>query len=214
MNAPLTADELSHVLHKAKCNKASGIDGIPVELYKYGTDDLHNSILALFNYVFQSGKYPDVWSQGIINPVYKTGEKRCPDNYRKITLLSSLGELFDFILNNRFCFCKRRLKLIIPWFKQGSRTTDKLFMIKAIIDKYHALKRPVFLCYLDFKSVFDYINRHGLLFKLMTQGFTAKILRDLFGKAKSRVKLNSKIGELFENKCDVLQGGTIKPHVV
>ena len=48
----------------------------------------------------------------------------------------------------------------------------------------------------------------------MTQGFTGKIfeiLRDLFGKAKSRVKWNSKIGELFENICGVLQGGTISP---
>ena len=48
----------------------------------------------------------------------------------------------------------------------------------------------------------------------MTQGFTGKIfeiLRDLFGKAKSRVKWNSKIGELFENTCGVLQGGTISP---
>ena len=81
-------------------------------------------------------------------------------------------------------------------------------------DKYHALKRPLFLCYVDFKSAFDYINRHALLFKLMTQGFTGKIfeiLRDLFRKAKSRVKWNSKIGELFENTCGVLQGGTICP---
>ena len=72
----------------------------------------------------------------------------------------------------------------------------------------------LFLCYVDFKSAFDYINRHALLFKLITQGFTGKIfeiLRDLFGKAKSRVKWNSKIGELFENTCGVLQGGTISP---
>ena len=133
MNAPFTADELSHVLHKAKCNKASGTDGIPVEFYKYGTDILHNSILALFNYVFQSGKYPDVWSQGIINTVYKTGEMRCPYNYRKITLLSSLGKLFDSILNNRLCFCKEAFEIDNPWqngFKQGSRTTDNFFYDK------------------------------------------------------------------------------------
>ena len=130
MNAPFTADELSHVLHKAKCNKACGIDGIPVEFCKYGTDILHNSILALLNYVFQSGKYPDVWSQRIVNPVYKTGEMRYPDNYRKITLLSSLGKSFDSILNNRLCFCKEAFKIDNPWqygFKQGSRTTDNLY---------------------------------------------------------------------------------------
>ena len=48
----------------------------------------------------------------------------------------------------------------------------------------------------------------------MTQGFTGKIfeiLRALIGKAKSRIKWNSKIGELFENTCGVPQGGTISP---
>ena len=42
-------------------------------------------------------------------------------------------------------------------------------------------------------------------------GKICEILRYLFGKAKPRVKWNSKIGDLFENTCGVLQGGTIIP---
>ena len=136
---------------------------------------------------------------------------------RKITLLSSLGKIFDSILNNRLCFCKETFRPNNPWqngFKQGSRTTDNLFNFNAISDKYKALKHPLYVCYVDFKSAFHYINRHALLFKLMTQGFTGKIftiIRNLFSKAKSMVKWNSKVGELFNNVCGVLQGGTISP---
>ena len=68
--------------------------------------------------------------------------------------------------------------------------------------------------YIDFKSAFDYVNRHALLFKLLSKGFTGKIftvLRTIFGQTKSRVKWSSKVGELFDNMCGALQGGTISP---
>ena len=142
---------------------------------------------------------------------------RCPENYRKITLLSSLGKLFDSVLNNRLCFCKEALRLHNPWqngFKPGSRTTDNLFIFNAIIDKYQATKKPLYVCYVDFKSAFDYVNRHALLYKLLTRGFTGKmfsLLRNLFGKSKSQVKWNSEVGDLFDNMYGVLQGGTVSP---
>ena len=217
MDAPIIRYELEQVLRKAKIGKAGRADAIPLEFYKYSSEPVRKAILALFNYVFQSGEYPELWSNGIINQIYKSGEMRCPENYRKITLLSSLGKLFDSVLNNRLCFCKEALRLHNPWqngFKPGSWTTDNLFIFNAIIDKYQATKKPLYVCYVDFKSAFDYVNRHALLFKLLTQGFTGKmfsLLRNLFGKSKSQVKWNSEVGDLFDNMYGVLQGGTVSP---
>ena len=98
MNAPMTLPELKQAIGRAKKGKSGGIDGIPIEFIKYGTGTLHNAILALFNYIFDHGQYPDVWSRGIVNPVYKTGSMCSPENYRKITLISALGKIFDSIL--------------------------------------------------------------------------------------------------------------------
>ena len=217
MNAPIVTNELTLALRQAKSGKAGGIDGISVEFFKHGSETMRKAILALFNFVFHQGRYPDIWSQGIINPIYKSGMMSQPENYRKITLISALGKLFDSILNNRLRYCKDAFKLDNPWqngFKQGSRTTDNLFIYNAVIDKYQAKKRPLYVCYVDFKSAFDHINRHALLFKLMSHGFTGKIftiLRDLFSKTKSIVKWNSKLGEYFDSIYGVLQGGVISP---
>ena len=55
----------------------------------------------------------------LINPIDKSGEMRCPENYRKITLLSSLGTLFDSILNNRlFVSVKKPYDSITPMAKR------------------------------------------------------------------------------------------------
>ena len=179
---------------------------------------VHKAIIAIFNYVFHNGVYPQLWSEGIINPIFKMGKMSQPDNYRKITLLSSLGKLFDSVLNNRLCFCKDALqKDGNPWqngFKQGTQSTDNLFILNGIIEKYQALNLPVYTCFADFKSAFDYVNRHALLFKLTSRGYSGnffRILCDLFSKAKNRVKWNMELSEMFDNVYGVLQGGIISP---
>ena len=58
MNTPMTAEELSLAIRKAKTDKASGLDMIPVEFYKNGGAIVQNSILAVFNFIHQSGDYP------------------------------------------------------------------------------------------------------------------------------------------------------------
>ena len=71
MNAPIVTNELTLALPQAKNGKAGGIDGIFVEFFEHGSETMLKAILALFNFGFHQGRYPDIWSQGIINPIYK-----------------------------------------------------------------------------------------------------------------------------------------------
>ena len=50
-----------------------------------------NVYVKRFNLIFEKGVFPDTWLIGIIKPIYKTGDKNNPENYRPITLLSCLG---------------------------------------------------------------------------------------------------------------------------
>ena len=98
----MTKEELVFAIREAKSGKASGPDMIPVQFCKYGGETIQNSIPALFNFVHQSGDYPKAWAEGIINPVYKAGKTSEPENYGKITLLSSLGKLFGSVLTTGY----------------------------------------------------------------------------------------------------------------
>ena len=114
MNAPITETELACALRRAKCGKASGADGIPVEFYKNSNAIVSRTILALFNYIFQNGVYPDIWSHGIVNPIFKAGKMCSPENFRKITLLSSLGKCSTLFSTTEFVSVKKHSLLIIP----------------------------------------------------------------------------------------------------
>ena len=86
LNSPISGDEVALALRKGKNNKAAGIDGIPVEFYRYGGDELQSTLLVLFNYLFEKGCYPEEWCEGIINPIHKIEDKINPENYRKVTV--------------------------------------------------------------------------------------------------------------------------------
>ena len=219
LNAPISIDETKASLKYMKVNKAAGTDGIPSEFYKYTCNILDQPLTALFNNVLDTGSYPSTWCEGLINPLHKRDSPTLPDNYRKITITPAIGKLFDGILNNRLQFAKECLSMGDPFqngFKPKSGAIDNIFLLNGIIDKCKANGRPLYTCFIDFKSAFDLINRSALLFKLLNQGCTGKflsVIQSMFRNATSRVKWGCQHGEMFENMYGVLQGGVLSPNL-
>ena len=81
--------------------KSSGLDCISNEMLKYGKSLLLPCILKIFNSVLQLGIYPTEWKMVYLNPIYKSGVRSDPSNYRGITIMSCLGKLFNSVLNTR-----------------------------------------------------------------------------------------------------------------
>ena len=219
LNAPVNIEETRASLRRAKINKAAGTNGIPSEFYKYARDVLEKPLTALFNHLLDNGSYPSAWCEGLINPLHKRESPTLPDNYRKVTITPAIGKLFDGILNNRLQFAKECLSLDDPFqngFKPKASATDNIFILNGIIDKCKAKGRPLYTCFVDFKSAFDLINRSALLFKLMNTGCTVNflsVIKCMFQNATSRVKWGGHLGEIFENMYGVLQGGVLSPNL-
>ena len=55
LNSPIDKGEVIIALRKSKNNKAAGIDGLPIEFYKYSGGVLDNLLVALFNWIFENG---------------------------------------------------------------------------------------------------------------------------------------------------------------
>ena len=99
MDTCITVDEISLKVNKLKRCKAHGSDMLLNEYFIECIDMLAPFICDIFNAVFNSGRYPEEWFNGIIVPLHK----QSVGNYRGIMLLSCL---FTFVLNGRiekFC---------------------------------------------------------------------------------------------------------------
>ena len=65
LNSPITIDENQKAIKKLKCRKAAGIDGIPAEFYKHGSNELLPTLVLLFNTIIANGEYPSSWATGM-----------------------------------------------------------------------------------------------------------------------------------------------------
>ena len=217
INCPITFEEIALQLRKLKNNKAAGSDGIPAEFIKYAGVEIVKPLLALFNYTLANGQYAQSWTDGIINPIHKSGETSKPDNYRKITIMPSIGKLLEGILNRRLCYKNEVLEQdddLQKGFKERSQTMDNIFILQTLIEKQKTEKKPLYLCFVDFTKAFDYIHCLLLFKKLNQRGIKGEFLSlivDMFCKARCRVRWNGTLGEYINSEFGVLQGGMISP---
>ena len=139
LDFPISAKEVTEATKKLKNGKSSGSDSILNEMLKNGNFVLQPCLVKLFNIILSSGIYPTEWVQGLIFPIYKTGDPLNPSNYRGIAITSCLSKLFNSILNARLEKYILKNELIRNeqiGFKAGCRTSDHIFKLKTIIDKY------------------------------------------------------------------------------
>ena len=70
------------------------------ELFKYGGKTVHETLLTLFNSVWNNTHVPSYWREGLIVNSFEIGDREDPGNYRGITLLNLISELYSGITNN------------------------------------------------------------------------------------------------------------------
>ena len=110
--------------------------------------------VKLFNIILETGNIPEVWTTGIIRPIYKNkGSPQDCNNYRPITILSHLGKLFTSLLNNRLNKYLEENTILEEnqaGFRAKYATTDHIFVLYKLIDLLRAktklLLRRFLLC--------------------------------------------------------------------
>ena len=200
LDYPITDEEFEAVINKLKANKSPGIDSILNEVIKIGKDVIKGHLVKLFNRILDTGKYPALWSFGLIVPIHKRDDRSKVENYRGITLLSALGKLFTSILTNRlynYMVQKGILKSEQGGFRKMHGTVDSIFTLKVLVDK-SAKSKPQkhrglpFSCFVDFRKAFDCIRRQRLVNKLRKEGVQGRfldVLTSMYSNDKSAVKL-------------------------
>ena len=87
----ITLAEASHVVKAIKNNKSAGSRGIVGQLIQYGGNPMCETLLILFNLVWNNESVPSYWRESLIVNFFKKGDSENPGNYRSITLLNLVG---------------------------------------------------------------------------------------------------------------------------
>lgn len=84
-----------------KLKKASGVDGILIEAWKYGGEAVRKCLKKTIKRCWRKKRIPEEWNKSIIVPLYKRGEQETIVNYRDISLLCSAYKIYVEIIRMR-----------------------------------------------------------------------------------------------------------------
>ena len=82
-------------------NKASGGDGIPVELFQILKDDVVKVLHTLCQQIWKSQQWPQDWKMSVFTPIPKKGNAKECSNYLTIALISRASKVMLKILQAR-----------------------------------------------------------------------------------------------------------------
>ena len=217
LNVEITTREYHKAIAQLKLHRSGGPDGLLNEFFIYGENQLAPYLLKLFNKILDIGYFPEKWTEGYIVPVHKKGSLSDVNNFRGITLLSTLGKLFTRILNNQLTNWAEEYQIYIEaqaGFRSNMSTTDNIFILHGVINNFLNNGLKLYCAFVDFTKAFDYINREVIWYKLIKIGVRGKILnviKSMYQNVKSKVKLNNSLSDGFKCNLGARQGECLSP---
>ena len=93
--------EVKWALESITMNKASGCDGIPVDLFQVLKDDAVKVLHSICQQIWKTQQWPQDWKKSVFIPILKKGNPREYANYCTIALISHASKVMLKILQNR-----------------------------------------------------------------------------------------------------------------
>jgi len=145
-----------------------------------------------FNLILQCAKMQGIWCQGLITPIYKSGDKSDPTNCTGICVSSCLGKLFCSILIKDYtCILKKTRHYITP--KLAFYLKIALQTLFSFQGPYH--KENVYACFIDFRKAFDSVWHEGLFYRLLKiniGGHFHNLTRSLYCNSTCSIRIGEK----------------------
>ena len=128
--------EVKWALESITTNKASGGDGIPVELLQTLKDDDVKVLHAICQQIWETQQWQQDWKRSVFIPIPRKGNAKECSNYHTITLISHASKVMLKILQARLQqYVNCELPDVQAGFRKGRGTRDQIANIRWIIEK-------------------------------------------------------------------------------
>ena len=149
-------------------NKASGGDGIPVELFQILKGDAMKVLHSICQQIWKTQLWPQNWKRSVFIPIPKKGNAKECSNYRTIALPSHTSKVMLKILQARLQHVNRELPDVQAGFRKGRGIRDQIANICWIIEKARKSQKNIYFCFIDYTKAFDCVD-HNKLWKILKE---------------------------------------------
>lgn len=160
INNIISMNELTAAIDSSK-NSSPGPDKIPNILIKNLPRRGMETLLKIYNKIWENDVFPKIWKKAIVVPVPKPGRDQSnSDNYRPISLTCNMCKIMEKIINNRLRWILDHHNIIKDnqfGFRRGHSTQSHLISTDTYIQEAFVNNQDVMLVNLDIEKAYDMV---------------------------------------------------------
>ena len=174
-------------------------------------------MVRIFNLAISTGVYPTNLKIAKVIPIFKKGDPTSVNNYRPISILSTINKIFEKILYARLTKYIDDFQLLYKYqfgFRKNHSTEHALIEITDQIKLSMNNNQITCGIFVDLSKAFDTVNHHMLLDKLENLGIRGKALelfRSYLSGRKQYVNIDNCKSKTRSITCGVPQGTVLGP---
>ena len=177
-------------LRSITTNKASGGDGIPVELFQILKDDAVKVLYSICQQIWKTQQWPQDWERSVFIPIPKKGNAKKCSNYCTVVFISYASKVMLKILQARLQqYANHELPDVQAGFRKGRGTRGQI--TSWITEKSREFQKSSYFCFIDYAKVFDCVD-HNKLWKILQEmvipGHLTCLLRNLYAGQEATVR--------------------------
>ena len=207
--------EVKWTLESITMNKASGGDGIPLELFQILKDDGEKVLHSIRQQIWKPQQWPQDWNRSVFIPIPKKGNGKECSNYGTILLISHANKEMLKILQARL---QQSMNCELPdvqaGFRKGRGTRDQIANICWIIEKAREFQKNMYFCLIDYAKALDCVD-HNKLWKILKEmgilDHVTCLLRNVYAGQEATVRIGQGTTDWSQIGKGVCQGCILSP---
>ena len=209
---PVTRDTVEKHIRHLKNNKACDVFGISAEHLKFASVTILDIITNITNQTLATGRLPDSFKLGILNPVPKPKKPpKIPSNFRRITITALVGKIVELhLMTLSRPTLDSQQSMLQFGFTRGCSPIFAALTLTEIIADAKDNKEPLIITLMDTSKAFDVVSHNSMLNSLYTQGVQGTLWRayeSMYTDIKSVVKWQGELSGEFHEGQGIRQGG-------
>ena len=188
---------------------------IPPKLIKEAAAVIARPITSIINCCIEHCCYPASWKMGMVTPLYKKDDEFCKINYRPVTVLPALNNIFERLLSGQmYEFNNGVLSDFISAYRKFYSCETSLLRLTEDWRMMRDRGEFVAVVSMDLSKAFDVTQYPLLLSKLRAYGMDDKscaLIRNYLSSRTQRVKVGDTFSTWESVKRGVPQGSVLGP---
>ncbi|CAB3995262.1 Hypothetical predicted protein, partial [Paramuricea clavata] len=197
--------------------KSAGLDNIPNKFLKIAASVIAPSLTGIFTASINTGIFPYECKASRITPVFKSGTRNNPGNYRHISIIPCVANIFEKIIFDQlhgYLDSNNLLNTCQSGFRTFHSTLTAL--LEATSDWSMNIDNGLIngVVFIDLKKAFDTIDHQIILQKLKNYGIDENSLTWFHSYLTDRTQkcqVNGQLSDSVPVACGVPQGSSLGP---